>query len=398
MPDFPKASELFRIFRDEAVSRSQRLTVNAVDRDGTDANIMGYGGAVVGEEVIGQLATVEESFWLDSSRGKGLDKWAWDRYGMTRKPAAPAFVNVRFTTTNGNPIAFQIPAGTRVSTPDGVEFRTVVAAQFPMGSTGPVDVLSRSTLAGIDQNIGSNSITGLTSRIVNAPADLVVSNIEAATGGDNVEEDPDFKNRIRRFWVAARRGTKGAIETGALAVPGVKSARAFEGLQSYGYPTRAVTLVISDQFTEALVRTGQTISTYDTKSQALAQVVFAALGEFRAYGMPVNIIVAQVRMVPVVLRLRFAATVANTDALALYARTLVVQYINQLRPGDMFDPAEITDLLRSVSGLDIFGDEVASPVGAIIPTSPYQVLRSSLSIVGFDSQATLQSQAASLIG
>lgn len=396
MPDFPKASELFRVFRDEAVSRSQRLTVNAVDRDGTDANIMGYGGAVVGEEVIGQLASVEEAFWLDSTKGPQLDKWAWDRYGMTRKPAAPAFVNVRFTTTAANPIAFNIPVGTRVATSDGVEFRTVVAAQFPMGSTGPVDVLARSTLAGVEQNIGTGTIRGINSQIVNSPADLAVSNVEAATGGDNVEEDPDFKNRIRRFWVAARRGTKGAIETGALAVPGVVRAQAFEGLQSYGYPTRALTLVIADRFTDALVRTGQTVPTYDTKSQALARVIFTALAEYRAYGMPVNVVVAQVRMIPVVLRLRFSATVSNTDALALFARTLVVQHINSLNPGDTFDPANVTDLLRSVSGLDVFGDEVASPVGAIIPSSPYQVLRTSLAMVGFDSQATLQSQAATL--
>lgn len=397
MPDFPKASDLFRVFRDEAVSRSRRLTVNAVDRDGTDSNIMGYASAVVGEEVIAQLSATEESFWLDSSKGARLDKWAFDRYGMTRKQAAPAFVELAFRTATAAPAAFAIPPGTRCATSDGREFITVTGVAYPAGSTGPIQVLARSVLAGVDQNITKGAIKSVTSMIPGAPANLSVTNDLAAAGGDNVESDDDFKTRIRRFWVAARRGTKGAIETGALAVPGVLTAQAFEGLQSYGYPSRALTVVISDRFTDALVKQNVAVPSYETQSQALAHIVRNSLGEYRGYGIPVNVIVAQVRLVSVVLRLRFQANVSNPDAVALFARTLVVQHINELRGGDTFDPEKVEKLLRSVSGLDITGDEVASPVGPIVPTSPYQILRSTLGLVTFDSQATLQSQAASMV-
>lgn len=393
MPDFPTAADLFRIARDEAVSRSERLTVNAVDRDGTDSNIMLYGAAVVGEEVVGQLASVEEGVWLASAFGAKLDRWAWDRYNMIRKQAAAAFVTARFTTTAGAPSAFVIPAGTKLATSTGQEFITVVSVPYPLLGLGPIDVLARSTLAGTDQNIGTGALRSITSFITNKPVDLTVTNAEAASGGDNVEQDDDFKQRIARFFTAARRGTKSAIETGALAVEGVVRAVAIESLQGFGYPTRALTLVIADRFTDALVKQGVSVPSYDTKSQAFAAVVSAALEEFRADGIPVKVIVSQVRLLPVVLRLRFQATVTNPDAVALFARTLVTQLINGLLPGASFDPADASALLRSVSGLDIFGDEVASPVGAIIPTSPYQVLRSSLSLVTTDSQSTLQSQA-----
>jgi hypothetical protein len=94
-----------------------------------------------------------------------------------------------------------------------------------------------------------------------------------------------------------------------------------------------------------------------------------------------------------VLRLRFRATVTNPDAVALFARTLIVSLMNGGNPGDAFVPADATQALRSVAGLDWFGDEIASPPGPIVPTSPYQVLRTSLSLVTTDSQATLQSQA-----
>lgn len=389
MPDFPKVSDLQRIFRDEAVSRSQRLTVNAVDRDGSDANIMGWSAAVVGEEVIGQLADVEDGFWLASARGAKLDKWAADRYGLYRKAASPAFVYLQFSTTAGAPAAFSIPAGTRAATSDGREFVTVVTTAYPLGGVGPVSVLARSVLAGLNQAIGPSALRSLKTAIPSAPADLAVTNAEASSGGTNVESDDDFKVRISRFWVAARRGTKGAVETGALAVPGVRTAVAFEGLQSFGYPTRTLTLVVTDSFTEALVKQGVAVPTYETQSQALAYVVRNSLGEHRAYGIPVNVLVAQVRLVGVVLRLRFTASTTNTDAVALYARTLVVQYVNTLRSGASFEPAAVTSILRTVAGLEIFGDEVASPVGAVIPSSPYQVLRTSLALVTTDSQATV---------
>lgn len=394
MPDFPKFDELFRVFRDEAVSRSQRLTVNAVDRDGSDANIHGAATAAVGEEVIGQLASVEEGVWLDSAFGPKLDRWAFDRYNMLRKQASPAFTTLEFSTTAAAPSAFTIAGGTRCATSSGQEFVTVVSVPFALGAAGPIQILARSTLAGLDQNVTPATITSITSQIPNQPADLRVTNPEAATGGDNVEQDDDFKARVRRFWIAARRGTRGAIETGALGVPGVVRAAAFEAMQQNAYPARAVTLVISDRFTDALVKQGVAVPSYEIKSQAFGQTVSQALEEFRADGIPVRVIVAQVRLVSVVLRLRFRASVQNPDAVALATRTLMIQLINDLNPGEAFVPADAAQALKAVSGLDLFGDEIASPAGPIVPSSPFQVLRSTLALITTDSQATLQSQAA----
>lgn len=393
MPDFPKFDDLFRIGRDEAVSRSQKLTVNAVDRDGSDSNILMAGTAAMAEEVIGQQSSIEEGVWLDSAFGARLDRWAFDRYDMRRKQAAPSFVTLSFSTTAAAPSAFTIPGGTRCATSSGQEFLTVVSVPFPLGSAGPIQALARSTLAGIDQNVASGTIRSITSQIANQPADLRVTNSEAATGADNVEQDDDFKTRIRRFWLSARRGTLGAVETGALAVPGVLRATAIEALQSFAYPARAITLVVADRFTDALVRQGQPVPTYDVKSQGFAQVVFQALDDFRAGGIPVKVIVGQVRLISVVLRLRFLASVTNPDAVALAARTLIVQLINGGNPGAAFVPIDAIKTLRAISGLDVFGDEVASPAGPIVPTSPYQVLRTSLALVTTDSQATLQNQA-----
>ena len=398
MPDFPKFADMFRVFRDEAVGRSTRLTLNAVDRDGSDSNILGAAAAVVGEEAVATLASVEEGFWLDSARGRKLDRLAWDRYQMLRKPASPAFVYLRFTTSAPAGSAFAIPSNVNARTADGREFVTVAGTTFPAGSSGPVDVLARSTLAGLDQNVGPGTVTSLVTQIAGSPVGLTVSNPESAVGGAAEEDDIPFKERIRQFWLNARRGVKTAIEAGALAIPGVRKATAFEGLTGPAWPNRMVSLVITDEFTDALVKQGVAVPTYEARSQAFAKVVQIGLDEWRGWGIPVFVTVAQVALVSVILRLRFQATeVLNIDYLSLLARAQVVSFINQLPPGATLDPVDLVTVLRALPGLDIRGDEIISPAGLVVPVSPYQVLRSYMGIVTVDSQATLGSIAPSFV-
>lgn len=394
MSDFPKFLELFRTFRDSIVANSSRISLNAVDRDGSDANLIGAGGAAMGEEVTESLSDVNEGFWLDSARGPKLDRLVWDRYSMTRLPAAPSFVFVQFSCATPNPLAFAINSGTKLSTADGVEFVTVSGATFPLSSTGPVAVLCRSSLAGSDRNVDAGTLQSITSQIANMPANLVANNAAAASGGANAELDSALRARARKFWSAARRGTKAAIELGALSVPGVVSAAAFEGLTGPANPSRMVSLVVTDAFTDALVKQGQTVSNYATKSQAFAVQVLSGLDEFRAFGIPVFVTVAQVAMVSVVLRLRYLATAASDiDYINSLARTAMVEWVNQLSGGDTLDPQDLLKRLRAIPGLDIRGDEVASPPGSIVPGSPYRALRTSGSLVAIDGQATLAATA-----
>ena len=395
--DFPKFAELFRTFRDTLVANSTLVTLNAVDRDGADTNLIGAGGCAMGEEVVESLADVNEGFWLDSARGAKLDRLVWDRYGLVRLPASPSFVFLQFATTVPCPLAFAIPTGTKFSTSDGVEFIAVVSTTFPLGSTGPISLQCRSSLAGSDRNVDAGTINSITSQIANQAAGLQVTNAAAAAGGANAELDAALRARARRFWSAARRGTKAALELGALSVAGVLTVAAFEGLTGPGIPSRMVSLVVTDAFTDALVSQGATSSTYATKSQAFASQVGVGLDEYRAFGIPVFTSVSQTALVSVILRLRFLATAASDiDYITLVARTAIVNYINQLPPGPTdgtLDPAALVATLRGVSGLDIRGDEIVSPAGIVVPVSPYQVLRTSLSIVTTDTQATLSAVA-----
>src|SRR5262249_11491036 len=142
--DFPTQNDLVRTYKDEVLAQNGKLTSDAVDRDGTDLNILANATGAMADEVVGQLVDVEAGLFLDSAKGKKLDRYVFDRYGIPRKAAAPALGSVEFTTTAVNPTPFTIPAGTLLSTSDGVQYATTGAALFASGTTGPLVVAVRS--------------------------------------------------------------------------------------------------------------------------------------------------------------------------------------------------------------------------------------------------------------
>lgn len=376
---FPTRSDYFRAGRDEILAQNAALSADIVDRDGTDANILLAAGSAMADKATGQLIIVAAGLFLDSSEDVALDRYVFDRYGLVRKPAAPSFGYVNFTTTAPVPSSFAIPVGTVLSTADGVQFVTVVASSMLAGSTGPVFVQVRSILAGFNQQQKIGTITSVVSEIPGQPNDLAVTNNAATAGASDREGDDALKDRARRFWTTAQRGTLSAIETGALAVPGVLRASALEILDGNARPGRWVVCVVSDRFTDALSQLNQTTVTYQAQSQALAATVFNALNEYRCGGIFVQVIVAQVLLLQVGLSLTFSAGV-DTIQVANQARGAIAGYINELNPGDSFFPATALQRLRQVAGLVITGNEITTPAGVVVPRV-LQVLRTQAELI-----------------
>lgn len=378
MADMPTWSDLMKIAADEALFRSGNLSREMVQRDGSDANIMLAGACAAADEVVGQLADLAASLFLDSARGMALDRLLFDRYGLARKPAANAVGSVRFTTTAAATAPFTIPSGTLLSAADGTQYVTVADALYPLGSTGPILATVRSVLAGSAQQAKIGTITSITGTITGAPADLVVTNTVATAGASDAESDSEYSARGRSFFTTARRGVLASIEQGALAVPGVVRAKAIEVVDAYGRPARIVLLMISDSYTDALAQLGTVPATYQAQSQTLALTVYNGLAEYRAGGIFVHVQVAQVIMLPVHLRLSFRAG-ANIESVAVQARAVATAYVNGLQPGVAFVRKTLQDQLAAVTGLFITGDEIESPSGDVVPT-PLQALRTTMAI------------------
>lgn len=379
MADFPTFADLFRVGRDEVLSENSKLTKEVLDRPGTDANVLVAAGAAVGDEVVGQLVRVAASLFLDSAKKRDLDRLVFDRYNMLRKPASPSFGTVQFTTTAPNPAAFPIPINTRLKTTDGKTFLVTVSTVFPAASTGPIDVAVRSADAGIKQQAAIGTITNILDMPAGAPADLAVNNSTATAGADDEESDDALRERARRFFVTARRGTLQAIEYAASTYPGVRQASAFEIIDEFGRPAKDVELVIADGFTEALIDTDPTPAAYQTQSQLLAEYVFLSLDEWRAAGINVLVTVGAVTLLGVQLGLTFRGGV-NTSVVASRARAQIVAYINELAPGERFSVSAAIDRLRRVPGLIVTGTEVLSPVGDVVPDR-LEVLRATMGLV-----------------
>lgn len=376
--DRPTYQDLFRIGRTTITSGSQ-ITTAVVDREGSDANILVATAASIGDEISAQVARVGGSAFLDTATGADLDRLVFDRYSLSRKPASAALGVVRFSLGGASPVAnFLIPAGTLLSTADGRQFVTLFDDTFLSTSTF-LDVNVRSVLAGSSQMAAANSITSIISYPPSAPAGLTVNNQLATAGGNNQESDSEYRARARIFYTTLRRGTRAALEQAALAVPGVRTARAFEILNDAGGPGGIVELVISDGYTDALANTGSTIPAYDAQSDALAAAVVETLDDVRACGVFVRCRVAQVILQPVILQLSFIAG-ANVDTVAGLARAAIVNYVNQLQPGDDFVLTDANAILNSISGLAFNASAIASPTGNVVAGN-YQVLRTNLALV-----------------
>jgi len=380
MADAPSFEDYFRIARDTMLSRNSKLTREVIEREGTDTNSIVAAIAAVGDDLSAQLVRAQGSMLLSVAKKKDLDRLVFDRCsGMTRKPASQALGTVLFSTTAPSPSTFSIPKGVKLQTSDGKEFITWVDATFNVGSTGPVAVEVRSVFPGLENQARIGTITSVVTPIVGAPTDLRVTNTVATTGADDEETDDQLRARARLFFTTARRGTLPAIEFAARGVAGVRTATAFEGQDQLGRPARFVNLIVTDAFTEALMDLDPTPASYQSQSQTLANQVFNALSDTRAAGIFVQVQVASVVMQAVTLGLRFYAG-SDADTVAMNARGVIAAYINSLAPGQDLTIANMIQRLRTVSGLDVTGQEILSPAGDV-NVAPLQVLRSSSAIV-----------------
>lgn len=398
MPDMPRFTDLFNIGRDEILSRNALLSKDVAEREGTDVNVLLAAMAAMADEVAGQLAYVAAGVYLDSAQKQQLDRYAFDRYGLVRRSAAGSVGAVTFSLPTPAAGAFTIPDSTQLQALDGNQFLTVGNNVFA-AATSSLVVPVRSALAGSAQNEKAGQINSILGAVAGAPAGLSVTNTLATFGASDDEPDDDLRRRCRAFFVTARRGTKAAIEQGALSVPGCVRASAFEVLDAVGRPARLVLLAVADQYTEQFANYSVVPPAYETQSQQFAANVFAGLDEYRAMGIYVSVVVAQVILQGVLLSLTFQAG-ADVDYTATLAKAAVVNYVNALAPGEPFVPADLQQRLTAIPGLQITGDEVASPEGVVQP-KPLQVIRTSLgavacAVAGGSSQTVLVGTAADL--
>ena len=128
---------------------------------------------------------------LKYSYGEFMDNLAALK-GITREPAKPAVVTMRFSLQAIRPEAVGIPAGTRVSNGE-IYFETDEYAEIPSGDTY-IDVTATCQTDGEEGNgIIAGEINVLTDPI---PYVASVVNTESTAGGSDIEDDDTLASRI----------------------------------------------------------------------------------------------------------------------------------------------------------------------------------------------------------
>lgn len=155
-----------------------------------------------------------------------------DRHGrlwsVTRKAAAKATGVLTFAGTNGT----LIPAGTRVSTADGIELATDVDATV---SSGTAAVASTAVDAGAAGNVATTTSVELLKALSGITG---VSVSTAFTGGLDAEKDETYRARIlARIQQAPAKCTAADVARWAKEVDGVTQAWTFAGVPGPGQAT-----------------------------------------------------------------------------------------------------------------------------------------------------------------
>lgn len=353
MPDLPTRLDYFSIGREVVVQKSTKIDPAQVDIEGSDANLFVGIAAVLADQITKQLAFRTAALLLDGADDEDLDRYAFDRYNLTRKGASAARGTVTFSRTSVAAGAGSVPIGTKLRTDTGVEYVTTTVASFTASATS-ASANVRAAQAGKATQVGPNAINRVAQPQLLWDATLEVTNLKTTAGGENAEDDETFRARVRDFWRTARRGILAAIEQGALTVDGVVSANAVEALTGSGDPARVVFLYIADSSGVA--------------SDALAEEVKVALDDYRAAGIAVLISTSTPLIVDIQLRLAFLAGV-DTRTLTDQIRAAVVEFVNSLAVnGPLYYGQLFSVLQRFVAdGLILNQGTIVAPIGDLVP-------------------------------
>jgi hypothetical protein len=359
---YPTRLDFFQIGVGVAVERgklrppNQRLTRAAVETPGSDINIVTATASFMADEAARAAASRQKAMFLFSAEGDDLDRLVADRYSpdIVRKQAGPSVVIEKFTRSAGALPAVALSQGTKIRTTTGVEFELTAPVSFPPGTNGPFYGTMRATVPGLAGNVGAGTLTSFL-QTPGSPgvtdSNIIGTNEEPAAGGVNKESDDSLRSRAVNFYIAARRGTVGAIEYGATLVNGVSFATCVEELDLEGDPTGRLYLYIADPNGQA--------------NAALASAVKQQLLEFRGAGIPVDVFASVPYFVDIKYRLGFASNVDPTAAFA-QVQLATVFAVNSLRPKQTLQRSLLISVARTVPGVIVNDDAVVVPAGDLV--------------------------------
>jgi len=226
--------ELYDIAVAELEARDSELTDTS---EGSMIDII-FGVASVVTAQMSRITVSEFSkTFFDSANGPevtggsdDLEALAVDHFGdsFARPEAQKATGVVTFSRPNTDAGDVTIPAGTEVGTDqdsNGERQIFVTTSEVVMDGTTK-DAQVEAQVAGVAGNVLADKVINVISTLTDSS--VVVTNDEAMSGGTAEETDAQYRETIRNLLQSLKGATLSAIESTALAVPGVQYATAVE--------------------------------------------------------------------------------------------------------------------------------------------------------------------------
>jgi hypothetical protein len=325
--DFPRYPELFEIAVRAMLAKDNSLTEEVIRTPGTAAYTIASLAATMGQELVYHIACVARDRLLSTAKGEELDRLVYDWFGLLRKPAAAATCKCKFTCST----AGILNPGTKVGTADGKEYILTETISFSTHGQSLYGTVV-CTQTGEIGNTKANTITRILSSIYDP--NMVVTNEEPAVGGCDAESDESLRERARSFWQVVQRGTLLAIQNGALTIPQVAKAVAYET-----NITNSAGQILGKIVSLAVAAQNQ------GGNQAIVNLVKQELDNWRPAGVYVNVIACDVIWLNVI-QLQVSWRVgANVELAKERIKTRIVNFINNMDPGQIFEPNVIVGLL-----------------------------------------------------
>lgn len=366
-------SEGFELGLAELLASDDDLTEEVARLTGSTSNDVLNAIAVLATEVAFRLNQRMRARFFDTAEGDDLTRLIVSEFGIERIGATAAIVSLTFSRDDTE--AVTIDAGTVVATGDGVRFTTDSPIFWSAGDTSDKVVTATAVELGPLGNVGAETITAIEASLDDDT--IVVTNPELAAGGHEEEDDFTYKARTRDIYARFVRATLRAIVLGALEVPQVRSASAYESVDGEGNPSGGVTLAFSDADGYA--------------NEALGELVEAELVEWRGAGVYVKPLVAVVREEAISVAADWQPGQA-TPANALLLKKAIVARVNRLVPRS--EPDGVTASLRCQLRSEALCNEAAATVpgcngvtvllpvgGGTVTPDPGEVIRTRLDLV-----------------
>lgn len=209
---------------------------------------------------------VHDSGYILQATGVNLDR-VGDNYGLMRKQAEAASVTLSFTGTPG----YVIPTGTVFMDDNGNEFYSVDDCQLDVNGVGSTIIVSSEL--GSQYNVDAGAIVNQQSPVEEIDN---VTNSQAAEGGQDMETDLDFRNRLLLASNSNESGTINGIYTALMNTQGVTAVKSVynsseNAPDAYGNPPKTVHYYVQGGAAQDVVNTifrvgGGGIALYGSKS------------------------------------------------------------------------------------------------------------------------------------